>query len=143
MSDFWSKALGLQPAAPAPAPAPAAPTQYQRPFWDTAAPPAYQAAPAQQAPSHPALEEQYQAPLKAKSARLTDSCPDCGSGNYFKPEGQPNMMPVCYTCGYNPRFAHSTAGAGMPSDKSAPVQPSRQVSTANNFNPQTIVATIK
>lgn len=57
----------------------------------------------------------------------------------FKPQGMPNAMEQCYECGYNPRFAHSTAGAGMPSDSTAPTRPSRQVSTANNYNPQTIV----
>lgn len=52
-------------------------------------------------------------------------------------------MEQCYHCGWNPRFAHSTAGAGLPSDNSTPTQPSRQVSTANNFNPQTIVAKVQ
>ena len=73
------------------------------------------------------------------SARSTETCPDCGSGNYFRPNGHANAMAQCYNCGYNPRFAHSTAGAGMPSDRSAPTRPAKQVSTENNYNPSTII----
>lgn len=129
---FWEKTLGsiATPAAPAPRPqttpwfqqvTPTTPQPYVQP---------------QMAPVVP----QPQAPLKAQSARSTDTCPDCGSGNIFKPVGMQNAMQQCYHCGWNPRFAHSTAGAGMPSDGgSGPATPSRQVSKGNNFNPQTIV----
>lgn len=80
------------------------------------------------------------AQTKAKSARMNATCPDCGSGNFF--QGQPNSMPQCYECGYNPRFGHSTAGAGIPSDAGAPV-PARGQSNpsgASNFRPQEIIA---
>lgn len=139
MSDFWSKALGGGAPAPAPRQEPAS-----RPWWDQSPIPTPQVAhtPGPQQVGYP--EQPVQPlPTKAKSAFLTETCPDCGSGNYFKPQGVPNAMPVCYACGYNPRFAHSTAGAGMPSDKSAPVRASRQVSTANNYNPTTIIGKVE
>ena len=81
--------------------------------------------------------------MKALSARSTALCPGCGSDNIFKPVGMPNMMEQCYNCGWNPRFGHSTAGAGLPAgEATGPATPARQVSTANNFNPQTIVAKV-
>lgn len=55
----------------------------------------------------------------------------------------PNAMRQCYECGYNPRFAHSTAGAGMPTDAAAPARPARQVSTSNNYNPGVIVGKVE
>lgn len=81
---------------------------------------------------------------KAQSSRSTLTCPDCGSGNIFKPNGIPNAMEQCYHCGWNPRFAQSTAGAGMPSTaETGPARPARQIAPGvNNFNPQTIVATV-
>lgn len=127
---FWDNALrGNAPAAPSFPPVaapPSAPVTYTPP----SAPPAHVATPPPP-------------PVKAMSARSDEMCPECGSGNIFKPHGHPNAMAQCYHCGWNPRFAHSTAGAGLPSDSSTPTRASRQVSTGNNFNPQTIVATIK
>lgn len=142
---FWEKALG------APAPAPQAPVPVQQPTsqpWfvpqiPTPQVPQQPVYPQQPPGNYPQQPQPEQAPLKAQSARSTATCPDCGSGNIFKPTGQPNAMEQCYHCGWNPRFSHSTAGAGMPSDATAPARPSKQVSTANNFNPQTIVATVK
>jgi hypothetical protein len=51
-------------------------------------------------------------------------------------------MTKCYDCGFNPRFMHSTAGVGIPGD-AGPATPARQVSTANNFNPQGVIAHIQ
>lgn len=129
---FWANAVNPQVAA-APRPAyvpPAAPTQQLVHATQQAYPQAYP----QQPPA---------APNKAVSARSDAMCPECGSDYIFKPHGNPNAMQQCYNCGWNPRFAHSTAGGGLPSDASTPTQPSRQVSTANNFNPQTIIAKIE
>lgn len=146
MSDFWTKALGGAVTAP-PAPAP---VQQTTAWWDVPRPtsnPQPESLPEQQPsmpqPYYPQAVPEEGVPLKAKSARSTARCPDCGSGNFFKPDGNPSAMEQCYHCGWNPRFAHSTAGAGMPSDKSAPVRPAKQVSTANNFNPQTIIGHIE
>lgn len=78
---------------------------------------------------------------RAPSSRSTLTCPNCGSDNVCKPS--PNTMEQCYACGWNPRFEHSTAGAGMPTGgQTGPTRASRQISTANNFNPQVIVATV-
>ena len=143
---FWEKALGAPAAPPQQAtvmqPSPPLPGQHSQPWFIPQTPQQVQPQVPQpvQYPQQP--QPQEQAPLKAMSARSTMSCPDCGSGNIFKPNGHPNAMEQCYHCGWNPRFSHSTAGAGMPSDATAPARPSKQVSTANNFNPQTIVATV-
>lgn len=137
MSNFWSNALGLN--TPAPAPARVEPTdQTQGPWWSRPLVPQTTQEPAQQFVQPPQVPQQPQPPSKAVSARSSATCPNCGSGNYFQPQGQPNAMTQCYECGYNPRF--SQASGGIPSDKSTPVQAARQVSTANNFNPQSIVA---
>jgi hypothetical protein len=139
VSGFWQKALGGAVQAPA---APQPVVHQERPWWDTTRPPVPQQAqqPVQQ-PYQPSPEPEYTT-TKAKSARSSATCPECGSGNIFSPEGMPNYMTQCYECGYNPRFMHSTAGAGIPGDKSSPARPARQVSTANNFNPQTIVGRV-
>lgn len=131
---FWDRVAGgvTAPAEGAPQAPPAAPTT--RPWWDSPA-----LMPHQQSSPPPEAPETVTVPQKAMSARSKETCPECGSGNYFKPVGHANAMSQCYTCGYNPRFAHSTAGAGMPSDRSVPTRPAKQVSTENNYNPGTIV----
>jgi predicted nucleic-acid-binding Zn-ribbon protein len=90
-----------------------------------------------------ALASEVPANTKARSARMTENCPDCGSTNYFRPHGVGNAMAQCYECGYNPRFSHSTAGAGIPSDAGA-ATPAKQLNPKglSNFNPQNIVAHI-
>jgi len=78
---------------------------------------------------------QDQLVTKAQSARLEDTCPGCYSGNYFAPTG--TQMKRCYDCGYP--ILQAGSGAGMPSGAGQAATPARQVSTANNFNPTTIV----
>jgi len=78
---------------------------------------------------------QDQLVTKAQSSRMNDSCPGCYSGNYFAPTG--TQMKRCYDCGYP--VVQSGSGAGMPSGSAGPSTPARQVSTANNFNPNVIV----
>lgn len=133
VADFWSKAFSGQAAA-SPPQQQTTPAVTQRPWWDAITPTT--ATPEQ-------VQPQPTAPSKAVSARSTQRCPDCGSENYFQPQGMPNAMRQCYECGYNPRFAHSTAGAGMPTDSAAPAQPARQISTSNNYNPGVIVAKVE
>jgi hypothetical protein len=143
VSNFWADRLGTAPAAPAAPPAQPQAAPQQGPWWQPPAPVQPQQAPPQQV----VAEEEYTTE-KAQSSRLTETCPECGSGNIFKPKGMPNAMPQCYHCGWNPRFEHSTAGAGMPSDKSVPVQSARQISGGggaggvSNYNPGNIVAHI-
>lgn len=81
--------------------------------------------------------------LKAEHRRDNKGdCPACGSGNYHQPKGMPNAITQCYNCGYNPRFGEQSGTAGIPDSNTGPAQPARQLSTANNFNPQTIVAKV-
>jgi hypothetical protein len=144
VSNFWADRLGTAPAAPAAPPAQPQAAPQQGPWWQAPQPVQPQQAPPQQT----VVVEQEYTTDKAQSARSTETCPECGSGNVFKPKGQPNAMPQCYHCGWNPRFEHSTAGAGMPSDKSVPVQSARQISGGggaggvSNYNPSNIVAHI-
>lgn len=140
MSDFWSRALG---GASAPAPrVPAQPQPDNQPWWKASFLPPSTPAPQQQTVVQNVPQPSAPVPSKAISARSTDYCPNCGTTNYFRPHGVPNAMLQCYECGYNSRFEQS-GGAGLPSDSSAPAQPARQVSTANNFNPTVIVAKVQ
>lgn len=146
MSNFWAGALGVTP----PVATPAAPA---RPVVGGYAPsPYFTPAQPQNAPSEaPEASEGPQVPgqwgdvtvarQKAQSAKLTDVCPECGSGNYFAPKGMPNYMPQCYECGYNPRFAQMTAGGGLPSDSSAPSRPARQHNPkgVSQYHPEMII----
>jgi hypothetical protein len=81
---------------------------------------------------------------KAQSARLTDVCPACGSGNVFRPSQ--NAMLQCYECGENPRFTQTGGGGGLPSETGSPATPARQISGGggakgvSNFNPGNIIA---
>jgi predicted RNA-binding Zn-ribbon protein involved in translation (DUF1610 family) len=144
---FWEKATGV---AAAPTSAPIHPQGYPQ-FTSQQAPSAvmlpagYPQTPQAQPQSMPTEEQQAiaNAMAKAQSSRSNLSCPDCGSENIFKPRGMPNAMEQCYHCGWNPRYTQSTAGAGMPSTaETGPARPTRQISTANNFNPQGIVAKV-
>jgi hypothetical protein len=87
---------------------------------------------------NPVDEDEERHRRKAPSSRSTLTCPNCFSGNVCKPSA--NVMEQCYECGWNPRFEQTTGGVPTPGE--AP-QAARQISTANNFNPQTIIATVK
>ena len=78
--------------------------------------------------------EQDQLVSKAVSARSSDTCPNCMSGNYFAPQGTQRMR--CYDCGYP--VIQSATGSGLPSSSSGPATPSKQVGTSG-FNPTVIV----
>lgn len=140
---FWAQKLGAPPAAPAPTPTVAPQEPQAGPWWSQ---PAYRApAPA---PAPVAAPEATQATTKARSARMTDFCPDCGSENYFSRRQDGNGLKQCYECGYNDRFTHSTHGAGLPGGTNAgPSTPSRQVPSGgaggkSNFHPGTIIGHI-
>jgi hypothetical protein len=144
MSDFWANRIATE--------APPAPRERQEPvspgpWWrgDTPQPPAQPqtVAPQQQATAPAPVTEDYR-PQKAQHLRAEGYCPDCGSGDYFRPQGTPNAMEQCYACGYNPRFAHSTAGVGLPSE-SGPATPAKQVASGglggkSNYQPSTFIA---
>jgi len=128
---FWDNVAGAVAPAAQP-PQPATQPQSTGAWWMTPQQVA-EAAPAQPALPEPAGDY---VPKKAISARSKETCPNCESGNYFRPHGKPNAMPQCYECGYNPRFEQMAAG--MPSSKEGRVQAARQAGTGtDNFNGQT------
>ena len=86
------------------------------------------------------VPQQPTSPLPS-SARASQRCPGCGSGNYGSVTLESKAR--CYDCGYPVVQSGSGLGTGVQgSGGSGPAQPSRQVSTANNFNPQGIIGHI-
>lgn len=133
MSDFWSKALGgSQPSTPRTAPQAVIPARNDRPWWQTSF--VTTASPQQQYAEPPAPAIQ-QAPVQAKSARATERCPNCNSGNYTKGDTSGSMT-RCFECGYNPRFDQMAFAAtgGIPSTATR-----QAASTNGGFHPQQIV----
>jgi len=124
-SDWWSKKMGTPASArpSMPPTSPSAPVPYT--------PPAQQ----------PNVQVNYDANsdqlvTKAQSAKRSDTCPNCYSGNYFAPQGTQRMR--CYDCGYP--ITQSGTGAGMPGgNTSGPVTPAKQVGQGSGFNPNIIV----
>jgi hypothetical protein len=149
---FWDKVAGgsVPPAQPR-QPSPGVPQQvpwYQQGL-PTAPQPQPQAVPQQQVPQEEGLElieGEMLDPNRFRKAehrrKSIGNCPACGGEHYAKPNGMPNAMEQCFTCGYNPRFGEQSGSAGIPDSNTGPAQPARQISTANNFNPQTVVAKI-
>jgi hypothetical protein len=115
-SSWWDKKLGNQtPQQPTP---PVSQPQYVQPQYTQPAstPPVQQTMP------------------------MSERCPGCGSGNYGG--ATPESRKRCYDCGYPIQQSGSgVVGVSMPQSQ-GPVQPSKQVSTANNFNPQGIIGKI-
>lgn len=130
MSDFWQRRL--QPTTTAPPQQAPPPQPSGGPWWMPGAAPRTvtqpQQVPVQQpgtvqpgsTPAGPStgevpiellLQQDQYTTEKAQSARDAERCPDCDSVNYMAPKGHPNAMKQCFECGFNPRFAHSTAGA--------------------------------
>lgn len=129
MSDWWSKNMGGS-----------------QPTRSTSVPPATTAPPVRYVPegnvtSTPVTYDPNQDNFvsKAQTSRMNDRCPACFSGNYFPPQGTTRYR--CYDCGYP--LVQAGSGGGLPSDSSGPSTPARQVSTGNNFNPNTIVGRIE
>ena len=124
-NDWWAKRLGggSTPRQATPPTGPAAQVPYM--------PPAQQ----------PNVQVSYnsdadQLVTKAQSAKRADTCPDCGSGNYFAPQGTQRMR--CYDCGYP--ITQTGSGGGMPSGSSSgATQKAIQVGQSGGFNPTTIV----
>ena len=108
--------------------------------------PGIQSSPTQQVPytppaQQPNVQVNYdpntdQVTTRAQSARRSDHCPECNSGNYFAPQGTQRMR--CYDCGYP--VIQQASGAGMPANSSgAPTQKAKQVGQGGGFNPNIIV----
>lgn len=111
-NSWWAQKLGT-PQTPVNTPAPAQPTYaYQQ----------YQ-------------QQGYQVPA-APPAPPAPRCPNCASGNYGG--ATPESRPRCYDCGY----PITQSGSGMPGVRvqgNSNTEAAKQISTANNFNPGTIV----
>ena len=123
-NNWWATKLGVQPAAPA-APAPTPP-------YTPPTPTPYNPSP-QQVPEQPRLPQ---------SATTASRCPGCGSGNYGSID--PAIKARCYDCGYPIQQSGSGTGTGVSGPQaSGPATPARQISTANNFNPQGIIGRIE
>lgn len=135
MSNFWAEKLGTPPPPRDTPP----PQETRRPWWDE--PTGYQQRPepVQQQVVQAPPQEQYQAPRQAQSARSTDYCPGCDGTNYFQPQGHPNSAKRCFECGYpNQQTTSGVTGSG----NGQQAIPTRQVSTANNYNPGVIIGRV-
>lgn len=156
MTNFWATRLGVAAPAPAQQPAPVAAPATPKPWWANDYSQFTQQPPQQSAPVQQQAPEPEQTGgwgtikgslAKARSARSTETCPECESSNIFRPVGMPNAMAQCYECGYNPRFSQTGGQGGLPSSESGPATPARQLATAgaggvSQFNPQTIIGRV-
>ena len=125
-NDWWAKKLGTpnpttRQATPPTSPAPSVPYVPQR--------------------QQPNVTVNYdpdvdQLVTKAQSAKRSDTCPDCRSGNYFAPQGTQRMR--CYDCGY-PITQTGSGVAGTGGSSSGPTQKAIQVGQNGGFNPNIIV----
>jgi hypothetical protein len=93
-------------------------------------------------PFNPTPDMPQEAPRLPQSAVNASRCPGCGSGNYGAVT--PESKARCYDCGYPLQQSGSGVGTGITQPGgSGPAQPARQISTANNFNPQGIIGRIE
>ena len=120
-SDWWSKQLGGQPAAPA-------------------ARPANNPMPPSQQPMTPYVPPQQPQQRQLPSSSQTQHCPDCGGNNYMSP--MPNIALRCYDCGYPIQQAGSKFGALTGAKVEGPVKGSLGNDGNNNWNPQGIIGRI-
>lgn len=120
-SDWWSKQLGAQPAP--------APRQVDIPM------------PPSQQPMTPYIAPQPQEPTtKAQSAKQTQTCPDCGSGNYMAPAQNVGLR--CYDCGYPIQQSGSRFGSLTGAKVEGTTKTSRGNDVQSNWNPQGIIGRI-
>ena len=148
MSSFWDSVVAAQ--APQVVHQPPPVQQQQGPWWSPQ--PVYQQSPMpptgvrQETVPNLAEEEVIalaNARKAAKSARLTDTCPDCGSTFFFQPV--PNSLWQCSECSYNSRW--TTVGGGGLQGSDGPTIPSKQLVSAgrggaSQYSPSTIVGRV-
>jgi ribosomal protein S27AE len=72
---------------------------------------------------------------RAQSAKKSDHCPECNSGNYFAPTGTQRMR--CYDCGYP--VVQQGSGLSSSGTGNGPTQKAKQVGQSGGFNPNVIV----
>ena len=124
-SDWWAKKLqAQQPPAPAARTQNAPQAASQQPMTPYQEP----------APSTP-----QSAASKAQSASKTETCPDCGSGNYH---GFNGSKPRCYECGYPMEQSGSKYGSLTGAQVIGDTKSSRGNDPTSNYNPQTIIGRI-
>jgi len=105
--------------------------------------------PTQLVPAAPPFNPQQpqDAPRVPTNSSVASRCPGCGSGNYggVVPEGSMSGMAArakCYDCGYPIVQSGSGVGKGISQPGGGPATPAKQISTANNWNPQGIIGHI-
>lgn len=118
-NDWWSKKLSQPnvPSVPPVAPPQPIPYTYTRQNMPVSYDPASD-----------------QVVTKAASAKQSERCPGCNSGNYMAPQG--TNLKRCYDCGYP--LVQSGTGSGIPTD-GAPARPAKQPAVGSGFNPNVIV----
>jgi ribosomal protein S27AE len=121
-ADWWAKKLGE--SAPA--------VQQGRPDGLPPMPPSQQ-------PMTPFQPQATPSSERAQSARQTQSCPECGSGNYM---AVANAAPRCYDCGYPIQQSGSRYGALTGAHVEGPTQQAQGNDMTNNWNPQGIIGRI-
>jgi hypothetical protein len=126
-SNWWAGKLNGQPGVPTPPPAPAP------------MPGPYNPVPQPQYPTQMPSQTYQQSP---EASRASGRCPSCGSGNYGSSMLAPEAKARCYDCGYPVVQSGSGMGTGVGQSTGGPAVPARQINTANNFNPQTIIGHI-
>ncbi|MEU1552115.1 hypothetical protein ABZ517_05260 [Streptomyces scabiei] len=133
MSDFWLQKLREAGGAPAPAAPQAGLTPSGAPWWahPTYGPPP---SPAQPQPHVQAPQAAYQT-TKAQSAKNTETCPSCGSDEYWRPT--PKTHPICNSCHYP--VQNSTQGVAIANNSSAPARASLFQAKGAGYQPNVIV----
>lgn len=126
-NNWWAKKLGT-PVQPSSTPS-------------TNLPPGTVYRPPQQTPNVQVSYDPNQDQLvtKAQSARDTERCPGCMSGNYMAPVGTQRKR--CYDCGYP--IVQAGTGAGGTGSSSGPTIAAKQPNQSGGFNPTTIVGRLE
>lgn len=76
---------------------------------------------------------------KAQSASQTQTCPDCGSANYF---GFNGSKPRCYECGYPMEQSGSKYGSLTGAQVEGDTKSASGNNATNNYNPQQIIGRV-
>lgn len=131
-SDFWLNKLRETGGAPAPAAPQAGLTPTGAPWWahPTYGPPAPAVQPQQPPPQQPGVYRSE----KAQSAKSHETCPSCGSEDYWRPT--PKTQFLCNDCHYP--MQNSTQGVAI-SNRDAPSRASLHQAKGAGYRPDVIV----
>lgn len=126
-SNWWASKLGGTPNT-TPTPATTPPTGN-----------VYRATPG--APNTPVAYDPNKDQLvsRAQSAKQSDRCPGCNSGNYMAAPNGGRMR--CYDCGYP--LVQAGSGVGGTGNSSGPTIAAKQPSQGGGFNPTVIVGKVE